>query len=96
MDENIAGPVSPPDPQGEPVLQPPAFPVDDLTTAPGDQPLSEINLRTSSLRRQFRHDNTTVPLAPEPNQPVEIWATSGEDIRVQRATVYYTVDGTEP
>jgi len=88
--------VSLPELPDAPASQPPPFPVDDLTTAPGDQPLSEVNLRTSSLRRQFRHDNTTVPLAPEPNQPMEVWASSGEEVRLQRAVVLYTVDGTEP
>jgi len=69
---------------------------DEATTAPGDLPVSYINMRVALQREQFRHDNTIVPLAPEPDLPVEVWATSGEALRVLRAAVYYTVDGSLP
>jgi cyclomaltodextrinase len=69
---------------------------DEVTTAPGDLPISFINMRGVMRREQFRHDNTLVPLAPEPDKPVEVWATSGEAFRIVHAAVYYTVDGTIP
>ncbi|HTD19372.1 MAG TPA: hypothetical protein VK667_07555, partial [Ktedonobacteraceae bacterium] len=49
---------------------------DNITTAPGHLPLAEITARIAAQRGQFRHDNTIVPFAPCPGQPVEIWATS--------------------
>ena len=69
---------------------------DEVTTAPGDLPVSFINMRIAMQREQFRHDNTLVPLAPEPDLPVEVWATSGEAFRILHAAVYHMVDGGMP
>lgn len=69
---------------------------DNITTAPGDLPLAEITARIAAQRDQFRHDNTIVPFAPCPGQPVEIWATSGEDLSLDHAILFYTTDGRLP
>jgi glycosidase len=69
---------------------------DAIATAPGDLPTPDIAARTAALRRQFRHDNTIAPAAPAPGQPVEVWATSGTELEVARATVFFTTDGSLP
>jgi len=68
----------------------------EIATAPGDLPPAEVEARLASRRPQFRHENTITPLAPRPGAPVEVWATAGTDIRVERACVFYTVDGSLP
>lgn len=70
--------------------------VDNLTSAPGDLPAPEIVARIAAQRRQFRHDNTIEPLAPRPGQPIEIWATSGEELALERVSLFYTTDGKKP
>jgi len=65
-------------------------------TAPGDIEKPEIEARFLAQREQFRHDNTIEPLAPTPDQPVTIWATSGVMIRLAGASVFYTTDGSAP
>lgn len=69
---------------------------DNLTTAPGDLPLSEITARNTSQRAQFRHDNTIVPSSVCAGQTAEIWAISGEQIPLDHATLFYTIDGSFP
>jgi cyclomaltodextrinase / maltogenic alpha-amylase / neopullulanase len=69
---------------------------DDIATAPGDLPASEVTARFTALGWQFRHDNTIAPLAPRPGEPVEVSATSGADMRVLKAALYYTTDGRHP
>jgi cyclomaltodextrinase / maltogenic alpha-amylase / neopullulanase len=69
---------------------------DEVTTAPGDLPVSFITMRVALQREQFRHDDTLVPLAPEPDVPVEVWATSGEAVSIAHADVFYMVDGGAP
>jgi len=71
-------------------------PEEQIATAPGDLPMPEVSARLSALEWQFRHDNTTVPLAPGPGEPVEVIATSGTGMRLQAVMLYYTVDGTRP
>jgi glycosidase len=70
--------------------------VNDIATAPGDLPMPEVLARLATQETQFRHDNTIVPLAPQPNQPLELWATTGTQMPLERAMVYYTIDGSEP
>ena len=65
-------------------------------TPPGDLPLSQIIARAAAQQGQFRHDNTLEPLAPQPDTPTEVWATSGAGVRLARAAVYYTADGSVP
>ncbi len=82
----------------EPAEEPANVPVfaNDIATAPGDLPLSEVLVRIAAQRQQFRHDNTIQPLAPTPDTSVEIWATSGTDLPLERATLFYTTDGQAP
>ncbi|HEX7736772.1 MAG TPA: alpha-amylase family glycosyl hydrolase [Ktedonobacteraceae bacterium] len=70
--------------------------IDKIASAPGHLPFSEIIARQAAQRTQFRHDNTIVPLAPVAGQPVEVWATSGEETGVKRAVLFYTTDGSRP
>lgn len=67
-----------------------------IATAPGDLPTPQQQLRLTSQTHQFRHDNTIVPLAPEPEKPVEVWATSGTGMPLHRAAIFYTTDGSLP
>lgn len=67
-----------------------------IASAPGDLPFSAIIARQAAQRTQFRHDNTIVPLAPAAGQPVEVWATSGEEMSLEKATLFYTTDGSQP
>ena len=69
---------------------------DDIATAPGDLPMPEVTARFAALGWQFRHDNTTTPLAPRPDEPVEVYATSGMNMHVLKAALYYTTDGSRP
>ncbi|WP_069802571.1 hypothetical protein [Thermogemmatispora onikobensis] len=69
---------------------------EQMAAVPGDLPLSEILIRWTAQRSQFRHDNTILPAAPLPGEPVEVWATSGEEVPIERAALYYTVDGSRP
>jgi len=76
-------------------------PVDSLehekiASAPGDLPFAELVARQIARRSQFRHDNTIEPLAPAPGRGVVVWATSGEDLPLERASVFYTTDGSCP
>jgi glycosidase len=68
----------------------------DIATAPGDLPIAAVLARRASLRGQFRHDNTIDPLAPRPDAPVVVDATCGEECWLDRAVLYYTVDGRMP
>src|SRR5260221_13138235 len=67
-----------------------------IATAPGDLPLSDVYARQLAQIQQFRHDNTIEPLGPCPGEPVEVWATSGNMVPLERASVYYTTDGRQP
>jgi cyclomaltodextrinase / maltogenic alpha-amylase / neopullulanase len=69
---------------------------EDIATAPGDLPVSDILARQRAQIRQFRHDNTIEPLGPRPDEPITIWATTGDALHLDRATVYYTTDGSLP
>jgi glycosidase len=70
--------------------------IEAIASAPGDLPLAAIIARQAAQRTQFRHDNTILPLAPTVGQPVEVWATSGEEMPVERAMLFYTTDGSRP
>src|SRR5690242_17392078 len=72
-------------PHHEPTL--PLAMSDNLTTAPGDVPLKELRARVEAQKSQFRHDNTIIPSTPQPGQPVEIWATTGVDLPLERAVL---------
>ena len=65
-------------------------------SAPGDLPLSLIRQRVKLLQSQFRHDNRLEPLAPIPDQPVTVWASSGGKRPLAYAEVWYTTDQTAP
>ncbi len=69
---------------------------DPITTAPGDIPFADIAARIATQRTQFRHDNILIPAVPLAGQTVEIWATSGEEIPLRQAILYYTTDGSLP
>ncbi|MBX5449931.1 alpha-amylase family glycosyl hydrolase [Thermogemmatispora sp.] len=69
---------------------------EQMAAVPGDLPLGEILIRWTAQRSQFRHDNTILPAAPLPGEPVEVWATSGEEVPLERAALFYTVDGSRP
>jgi len=71
-------------------------PWDDVDHVPGELPRPHIVHRMKTQREQFRHDNTLVPLAPSPEVPTEITATSGEVIGIAAATVFFTTDGSIP
>src|SRR5947209_15653006 len=76
-------------------LEPAVF-ANDIATAPGDLPMPDIAARFAARLRQFRHDNTIEPLAPRPGESVVVWATSGTEMHLERAALFYTVDGSEP
>jgi len=61
--------------------------IEKIVSAPGHLPFSEIIARQTSQRTQFRHDNTIVPLTPVADQPVEAWATSGEEMGIGHAVL---------
>lgn len=67
-----------------------------IAAAPGHLPASEIEKRSAKQAEQFRHDNTISPLAPQPHEEVEVWATSGSQVALDRAAVWYTTDGSVP
>lgn len=79
-----------------PTQAPTQVPTHDIASAPGTLPFTEIIARIAAQRGQLRHDNTIVPFAPRPGQTVEVWATSGEDLPVDRAMLFYTIDGSQP
>jgi len=68
----------------------------DIVSVPGHLPQAVIAARIAAQQSDFRHDNTMSPLAPDPSEPVAIWATSGDALSLSRAVVYYTVDGSLP
>ena len=67
-----------------------------VATAPGDIALPMVQERVAAQAHQFRHDNTIRPFAPQPNEPVEIYATSGVEMPLDRAEVWFTTDGRLP
>ncbi|MBK8903241.1 MAG: DUF3459 domain-containing protein [Anaerolineaceae bacterium] len=67
-----------------------------IATAPGDIPLPMVRERIATQAHQFRHDNTIRPFAPQSHEPVEIWATSGVEMPLDRAEVWFTRDGRLP
>jgi glycosidase len=67
-----------------------------IATAPGDIPLPMVRERIAAQAHQFRHDNTIRPFAPQPHEPVEVWATSGVAMPLDRAEVWFTTDGRLP
>src|SRR5436305_8441808 len=81
---------------GEPLTPKTSSSFSEIATAPGDLPLPEVDARFSALQWQFRHDNTIDPLAPRPGEAVRVWATSGVDLDLQRASLLYTTDGSDP
>lgn len=68
----------------------------NVATAPGDLPLSEVRKRVAYQAHQFRHDNTITPNTPAPGQPVTVWATSGLEMPIVHAEVWYTTNGRLP
>lgn len=70
--------------------------VEDLANAPGTLPAPQVEERLRAQAHQFRHDNTIDPPVPAPTDTVTIWATSGSAVRLDRATVYMTFDGSVP
>ncbi len=67
-----------------------------IATAPGDIPLPMVRERIAAQAHQFRHDNTIRPFAPQPGEPVEVWATSGVALPLDRVEVWFTTDGRLP
>jgi hypothetical protein len=67
-----------------------------IATAPGDIPLPMVQERVAAQAYQFRHDNTIRPFAPKPDEPVEIWGTSGVEMPLERVEVWFTTDGRLP
>ena len=63
----------------------------DSINPPGSLPPSEVAARLALQGEQFRHDNTIRPLAPRPDEPVEVWATNGLGLPIARAAVFYQV-----
>ncbi len=74
----------------------PQVETDQLTTAPGDLPAPEIIARIAAQRHQFRHDNNILPSIVQDGQEVEIWALSGANMPLERAALFYTIDGSFP
>lgn len=68
----------------------------EIATAPGDLPASEIVRRHETVHDQFRHENTTTPLAPAPGEEVCVEAESGTGAAVERAEIRYTTDRSLP
>src|SRR5438270_3714530 len=68
----------------------------EVATAPGDLPFAAVQNRASLRREQFRHDNTITPLAPGPDEPVLVEATTGELVPLAGTAVFYTTDGSVP
>jgi glycosidase len=58
--------------------------------------MPEVTARFTALGWQFRHDNTIAPLAPRPDERVEVYATSGVNVPVLKAALFYTTDGSRP
>ncbi|MCA9983379.1 MAG: DUF3459 domain-containing protein [Anaerolineales bacterium] len=67
-----------------------------IASAPGDLPMPMLLERQARRASQFRHDNTVQPSAPLPDEPVTISATSGAALPIDRAELWYTVDGSQP
>ncbi len=67
-----------------------------IATAPGDIPLPMVQERVAAQAHQFRHDNTIRPFDPQPHEPVEIEATSGVELPLDRVEVWFTTDGRLP
>ncbi|MGI8549724.1 MAG: alpha-amylase family glycosyl hydrolase, partial [Dehalococcoidia bacterium] len=65
-------------------------------SSPGELPLTDVLKRVAVQHTQFRHDNVLRPLNPEPGQPTEVWAVSGDQLRLEAATICYTLDGQAP
>ena len=70
--------------------------VSGIASAPGDLPMPALAERHALKSTQFRHDNKISPGVPRPDQAVAITATSGAALRIQRAEVWYTTDGSLP
>jgi cyclomaltodextrinase / maltogenic alpha-amylase / neopullulanase len=70
--------------------------LDEIAHVPGELPRPHIVHRMTKQREQFRHDNVLTPIAPSPDLPTEIWATSGEVLGIMAASVRYTTDGSLP
>ncbi len=68
----------------------------EIATAPGDLPADEIMRRHQTVHRQFRHENTTSPLAPRPGDEVSVEARAGVAAAIDRAEIRYTTDGSLP
>ncbi len=67
-----------------------------VASAPGELPTSDILKRVAAQRSQFRHDNLLRPLSPEPDRTTEVQAVSGDQLRLEAAALWYTVDGQAP
>ena len=62
-------------------------------------PLTQIEQRLTRLRQQrsgVQHRHQTLPLDPLPGQAVVVQALTGPHFPVDRVTLYYTTDGSEP
>jgi glycosidase len=68
----------------------------DIATAPGDLPMPDVLARFASRKEQFRHDNNVEPLGPKASDRVRVWATSGTDIELDTAVLFYTTDSSDP
>lgn len=68
----------------------------DIATAPGDLPMPDIAARFFARLRQFRHDNAIEPLAPGPHASVAVTATTGTEMHLDQAVLFYTRDGSQP
>ncbi|MBX2999772.1 MAG: hypothetical protein KF893_14730 [Caldilineaceae bacterium] len=54
-------------------------------------------LETEQKRwRGIRHLYQAAPLDPKPGEPVTVTVTVGQDIHVDRVTLYVTTDGSDP
>lgn len=68
----------------------------NIASAPGDLMPEAVAARHDSLRGQFRHENTTVPLRPGAKDRVEIVARAGFQVNLVSAQILYTIDGSLP
>src|SRR5258708_12743962 len=75
---------------------PPPAMADNLPTAPGDLPIPEIMSRIVAQKSQFRHDNIVIPSIPQPEQAVEFWPTTGEDLPLAQPSIFYTIHASLP
>lgn len=67
-----------------------------VASAPGELPPTDVMRRASARRRQFRHDNTLSPLAPRVGEETDVWAVSGDQMRIEVAALWYALGGEEP